>query len=121
MGLGVRRGHALDLRLGFAGFDLGQGVFLSALTLVFSGVGALIASRHPGNATGWIFLAVGVAAGLGNLAGSYARHWVEGRGGSEVLGETAAWYGNLSWIPFILVPCTFVPLLFPDGRLLSPR
>jgi hypothetical protein len=30
-------------------------------------------------------------------------------------------YGTASWIPFILVPCTFVLLLFPDGRLPSPR
>ena len=31
------------------------------------------------------------------------------------------WYGSLSWIPFILVPATFLLLLFPDGHLLSPR
>jgi hypothetical protein len=30
-------------------------------------------------------------------------------------------YANLSWIPFILVPSTFLLLLFPDGRLLSAR
>ena len=99
----------------------GQDAFVSALALVFSGVGALIASRHPRNAMGWIFLGVGVATGLGAISGSYARHWLDGQGGSATLGETAAWYGNLSWIPFILVPCTFVPLLFPDGRLLSAR
>nr|MBA3821222.1 hypothetical protein [Deltaproteobacteria bacterium] len=104
-----------------AGFAIDRGLFISALTLVFSGVGALIASRQPGNAMGWIFLAVGAAAGLAALSGSYADHWVTGAGGSRTLGETAAWYGNLSWIPFILIPCTFVPLLFPDGRLLSPR
>jgi len=105
----------------FAGFDIDRSVFISALTLVFSGVGALIASRQPGNAMGWIFLAVGASAGLAGLSGSYADRWVTGAGGSRALGETAAWYGNLSWIPFILIPCTFVPLLFPDGRLLSAR
>ena len=63
-----------------------------------------------------------VATGLGTLAGSYAEAWVAGGyDGSRRLGETAAWYGTLSWIPFILVPCTFVLLLFPDGHLLSPR
>jgi hypothetical protein len=84
-------------------------------------VGALIASRHPGNAIGWIFLAVAVATGLGGVAGAYADHWLGGGGGSQTLGETAAWYATLSWIPFILVPCTFLLLLFPDGRLLSRR
>jgi hypothetical protein len=89
---------------------------------VFSAVGVLVASRHPGNATGWLFLGVGVATGLGTLAGSYADAWVAGGSdGPRWLGELAAWYGTLSWIPFILVPCTFVLLLFPDGHLLSPR
>jgi hypothetical protein len=102
--------------------DFGSDLFISALAVVFSGVGVLVASRHPGNATGWLFLGVGVATGLGTLAGSYADAWVAGRyDGSRRLGELAAWYGTLSWIPFILVPCTFVLLLFPDGHLLSPR
>jgi hypothetical protein len=100
--------------------DGGQSVFVLALALTFSVVGALIASRHPGNAIGWIFLAVAVSAGLGALAGSYADRWLA-RGGSQALGETAAWYASLSWIPFILVPCTFLLLLFPDGRLPSRR
>jgi hypothetical protein len=100
--------------------DRGGSVFLVALALMFSLVGALIASRHPGNAIGWIFLAVAVSTGLGSLAGSYADRWLA-RGGSQALGETAAWYASLSWIPFILVPCTFLLLLFPDGRLPSRR
>jgi hypothetical protein len=100
--------------------DGGQGVFAIALALTFSVVGALIASRHAGNAIGWIFLAVAVSTGLGALAGSYADRWLA-RGGSRALGETAAWYASLSWIPFILVPCTFLLLLFPDGRLPSRR
>jgi hypothetical protein len=58
-----------------------------------------------------------VSTGLGTLAGSYA----DTHGTTQRLGEAAAWYGTLSWMPFILIPCTFVLLLFPDGRLLSPR
>jgi MFS family permease len=96
-------------------------LFVFALAVVFSAVGVLIAARLPGNATGWLFLGVGVSTGLGVLAGSYAQWWVDGGGGPQWLGETAAWYGTLSWIPFILVPCTFVLLLFPDGHLVSPR
>ena len=102
--------------------DFGSDLFISALAVVFSAVGVLVASRHPGNATGWLFVGAGVATGLGTLAGSYADAWVAGGyDGSRRLGETAAWYGTLSWMPFILVPCTFVLLLFPDGHLLSPR
>jgi hypothetical protein len=103
------------------GLDVGNWVIIWVITLVFAATGVLVASRHPGNAIGWTFLGAAVGAGLGSLAGSYADYWVDGREGSEWLGKTAAWYGELSWIPFILVPVTFLPLLFPDGRLLSRR
>jgi hypothetical protein len=62
-----------------------------------------------------------VAAGVAAVAGSYADYWVEARVGPALLGKTAALYGDLSWIPWIIVPSTFLLLLFPDGRLLSRR
>jgi hypothetical protein len=102
-------------------FSESGSVFLWAIACVFAGVGLLIASRQPGNAIGWIFLAAGVAAGFANLAHSYAQHWVDGKGGSDGLGKAAALYGSLSWMPFILVPATFLLLLFPDGHLPSRR
>ena len=108
--------------LGAASGTVNSGdTFIWAIALVFSGVGGLIASRQPGNAIGWIFLFVGVSAGLGSLAGGYADYWIGGHGGTEALGQAAAAYGSASWIPFILVPLTFLLLLFPTGRLLSPR
>ena len=112
--------EALALATGTGG-DRGSGLFLWAIALVFSAVGALIASRRPGNAIGWLFLGAGVAAGVSAVAGSYADYWVEARVGPALLGKTAALYGDLSWIPWILVPSTFLLLLFPDGRLLSRR
>lgn len=91
-----------------------------ATALPFLGIGGLIASRHPANAIGWIFLGVGVATGFGEATHAYAEYWVSGAG-SEALGKAAAWYSNVSWIPFILVPASFLLLLFPDGHLLSAR
>jgi hypothetical protein len=102
------------------GADLSD-AFLWAIALTFAVVGALIASRHPDHAIGWLLLWVAVAAGIGSLAGTYADHWVDSRDGPALLGKTAALYGDLSWIPWILVPSTFLLLLFPDGRLLSRR
>jgi hypothetical protein len=101
--------------------DPGRDLFIWAIALVFSVVGALIASRHPDNAIGWLFLWAGLAAGIGFLASSYAGYFVDSRDGPALLGKTAAWYGDLSWIPWILVPSTFLLLLFPTGRLLSRR
>jgi hypothetical protein len=113
---------AITLALQITGWVIGGGgLLVPTLGLVFSGVGALIASRHPRNAVGWIFVGVGLSTGIGSVAGAYADRWTHGRGGSQWLGELAAVYGSISWIPFILVPCTFVLLLFPDGSLLSRR
>ena len=99
----------------------GTSAFIWAIAITFAGVGALIASRHPDNAIGWIFLWAAVTAGIAALAGAYANHWGDSRDGPALLGKTAALYGDLSWIPWILVPSTFLLLLFPDGRLLSRR
>jgi hypothetical protein len=104
-----------------AGVDLGNDVFIWAIAVAFAAAGVLIASRQPGNAIGWLFLGAAVGAGLGALAGSYADYWVDSGAGSETLGKTAAWYEELDWMSFILVPVTFLLLLFPDGRLPSPR
>ena len=62
-----------------------------------------------------------MSAGLADLSHGYADYWLEGNGGSKALGELAAVYSSQSWMPFILVPATFIVLLFPDGHLLSPR
>ena len=104
-----------------SGFELGNEFFPWALGLGFAATGVLIAVRQPRNAIGWIFLGAAVTVGLGALAGSYAEYWVDEGRGPAALGKTAALYADLSWMPFILVPTTFLLLLFPDGRLLSPR
>ena len=75
----------------------------------------------PGNAIGWLFLGVGASASLGSLSGAYAQYWIDTGAGTEALGQTAASYADLSWMPFILVPATFLLLLFPDGHLLTRR
>ncbi len=95
--------------------------FIWAITLVFSLTGLLIALRQPGNAIGWLFLGVGVSAAFGALSGAYADRWLLTGDGSEAVAKASAAYGQVSWVPFILVPATFLLLLFPDGRLLSDR
>src|SRR5215210_3076772 len=96
-------------------------VFTLATLLTFSVVGAIIASRHPRNTIGWLFCAVGLVIGLDTLARGYAEFWFSGSSGSRSLGEAAAWFSSWSWTLEVVVPTTFLLLLFPDGRLPSPR
>src|SRR5918998_2018331 len=96
-------------------------VTLSVLALAFSVVGAIIAFRQSRNAIGWIFGGVGITIGLSSFAGDYAGFWLAGGFGRGVLGETAAWFSSWSWTLLVYLPTTFLMLLFPDGRLPSPR
>ena len=89
--------------------------------LVFSVVGAIIASRQPRNAIGWIFCGVGVTVGLNSFAGDYAEFWLASGFGNTILGENAAWLSSWLWSLLLYVPTSSVLLLFPDGRLPSPR
>src|SRR5215218_1151528 len=96
-------------------------VFSLATLLTFSLVGAIIASRHPRNTIGWLFCSVGLVVGLNVLAWGYAVFWFSGGSGPRSLAETAAWFSSWSWTLLVVVPTTFLLLLFPDGRLPSPR
>jgi hypothetical protein len=102
-------------------YDPGDAVFYLATVLTFSVVGAIIASRQPRNAIGWLFCGIGLVVSLNSLSGSYAVYRLAGGYGPWNLAETAAWYASWSWTLWLYVPTTFLLLLFPDGRLPSPR
>jgi hypothetical protein len=106
-----------------ADLEVGTGDLVwPAVVLGFAFVGALIASRHPGNAVGWIFGVGAAAFSLSGLAESYAVYTLfADPGGLLGGGETMAWLSVWVWVlggvPLIIL----FPLLFPNGRLLSPR
>jgi signal transduction histidine kinase len=90
------------------------------LLMAYATVGALIASRQPQNAIGWIFLAAGLLWAFSGFAAGLAT-WA----GPERIDVTWVrvldWLGAWIFIPGIYAPATFLLLLFPDGRLPSPR
>src|SRR5215207_5625788 len=96
-------------------------VFYLATVLTFSVVGAIIASRQPRNAIGWLFCGVGLVMGINSLAGGYAEYRLSGDSAPGSLAETAAWFASWSWSILVYVPTSFLLLLFPDGRLPSSR
>jgi hypothetical protein len=107
--------------LQFGGETKSASVVADLVTLlIFSVVGAIIASRQPRNTIGWLFCGVGMAVSLNSFAGDYAEFWLTSGFGTNRLGETAAWFSSWLWILLVSSPI-FLLLLFPDGRLPSPR
>lgn len=94
---------------------------VSGLIFAFSTVGALVASRRSENSIGWLFLSGALVWILGELALEYAVYVFITAPGTMPAGEWAAWFGawarGTGW--FLIV--VFLLLLFPDGRLPSPR
>jgi hypothetical protein len=87
----------------------------------FMVVGALIVAHRPGNANGWIFSAIALLAFTGQLASEYAAYAYVTRPGSLPGAILAAWYASWPWYVVVALALLFTPLLFPTGRLLSPR
>jgi hypothetical protein len=87
----------------------------------FMVVGAVIVARRPDNTIGWIFSAIGLLAGTGTPAWQYAEYAYAARGGALPGAILGAWYTPLWFYSAIGLAFVFTPLLFPTGRLLSPR
>src|SRR5918997_4387033 len=91
-----------------------------ALFLIFPLVGALIASRRPRNAIGWILLADGFLWMFLGMTDYYSVYGVA-RPGSIPFPVGVAGMNNFMWVPAVGLLGTYVFLLFPDGMLPSRR
>jgi hypothetical protein len=91
------------------------------LFLAFPVVGALIASRRPQNPIGWICLADGLLWMLLAVTDSYSVYGVT-RPGSVPFPVAVGAIGNQwLWVPTVGLLGIYLILLFPDGKLPSPR
>jgi MFS family permease len=88
----------------------------------FMVVGALIVAHRPDNAIGWIFTAIGLLAATWAPAGEYITYLYWTRSGSLPDAILVAWalLGG-TWYLTVALALVFAPLLFPTGRLVSPR
>ncbi len=81
--------------------------------MTFAAVGALVASRNPTNAVGWLFISIGACAGVALASIAYVQTTFPARPWAE-------WAAD--WSSVLVFPqITFVLLLFPDGKLLSTK
>ncbi len=97
-----------------------RGLLTSGLFLVFSLVGAPIASRRPENPIGWLCLADEFLWMATNMLEYYAVYGVA-KPGSLPFPLGAAAINNWLWVPSVGLLATYVFLLFPDGSLPSRR
>lgn len=83
-------------------------------------VGAVVASRRPRHAVGWLMLALGLSAMASGVCEAYASYGVLARPGALPAARWAAVYYDASWVAFTAF-VSFILLLTPTGSLPSPR
>ncbi len=85
----------------------------------FATLGALIVSRRPKNIIGWLFLVPSVASGMQFFSGQYATVALS-EPSRLPAGAYAAWLSTVLQSSSVLT-VLFLLMLFPTGRLPSPR
>jgi class 3 adenylate cyclase len=100
--------------IGFPGFP-------AVFAVSFSTVGWLVTVRQPKNPLGWLFTVVGVIAAILVFAQGYALLGVIADPGALPGAVWAAWIYSWLWFPMAALAGFFILLLFPDGRVPSPR
>jgi signal transduction histidine kinase len=98
-----------------------EGLMVAALGMLgFATVGALIASRFPGNPIGWLLQVAALGFVVAGAADAYGVYTLVAKVGALPAPEVVIWLGNWAFaIPLAAVP--LIVLLFPDGRVPSPR
>ena len=96
-------------------------VWFMLVFLSFATVGALVASRQPKNAIGWIFCALGACNSVAVASQGYAIYALLTGPAYLAGGAVANWLSSLLAGPIVFAMFALVLLLFPDGRPLSRR
>jgi signal transduction histidine kinase len=93
-------------------------MFILAFAM-FPVIGYVLTVRRPENAIGWLLSGMGVFFGSGAVASSLGSYLVHS--GDRYAGGILIAIDGPSWVPIVVLPLTFLLLLFPDGHLPSPR
>ena len=110
-------------RLNASRLDTGQiGLYglLSVGALAYAGAGGLIARRVPGNAIGWLLGLTGLSLTVAMLTEQYALYGLATAKGTVPAAKVAGVLSAAA-VAVTVVLLFVLVLLFPDGRLPSPR
>jgi hypothetical protein len=93
--------------------------FAGLYAVGFGGVGAVLTWRRPGHLVGWILAVTGLVEAVDFATFEYGLASSAGRGlpGGAYVGWVQLWI----WVPFVALVAVYLVLLFPDGRVSSPR
>jgi hypothetical protein len=117
----VLAGISLVLELRFVGRVAPGDIWVVFALLGSAVIGALIVNTHRSHPIGWMFCGLAVSFGFAFFAREYAIQAIVVAPGTLPFGQAMAWFGFWADMPGIAVVALFLPLLFPDGRLPSPR
>src|SRR5829696_7716578 len=98
-----------------------EGMLFNAGFGAFAVVGALLLVKRPANPIGWIMAAIAFMLSVAPTGGAYATYVMVTRGQPDALAVFGAWVVNWFWFLFLALALVYLPMLFPDGRLLSRR
>ena len=98
-----------------------EGLMLDLGFAAFALVGALLITRRPGNAVGWIMASIGLMVAIFNSGTAYALYVMDTQGQPDSLAVVGAWAGNWYWFVMLSLALIYLPMLFPNGCLLSRR
>ena len=102
------------------GTDVFSLIYLVAVALSAL-VGGVVATRRFANPVGWILLAGGAIFAFQEFSLEYAIYGLVTNPFSLPLVRTMGWLASWIYVPGLLLLLSFLPLYFPDGRLVSSR
>ena len=94
--------------------------FTAIFAFSLSTLGALLVGAR-GSRIGWLLLGAGVLSGIQGFCEEYAIFGLVAHPGTVPGPELLGWLNSWIWVFLVASVGIYVPLLFPTGRLLSPR
>jgi signal transduction histidine kinase len=91
------------------------------IALGYAWMGCVLLARRPGHPMGPLLCLVGLANAISGFVFAYARYTVVDSPGSLPFPAAALWANTWAYAPAASLTGLVLPLVFPEGRLLSPR
>jgi MFS family permease len=114
----------IPMQLAVSGADPASIAFIAmfaAIVVELAGLGGFVAFRVPDNAVGWLLVTAGLGAALSFYGGTYAQLLHQRGADAGPIAVLGGWFGSWLFGPTLGGLAVFLLLLFPTGRLLTPR